>query len=107
MKPQRKIKTTANDKKGCTCIFAILLFGATEVEPDKQGCIDIATAFLADANMTKECVITGVAARIRVWKGYFQKDEESFNQIAENMIGFKFNEARRSKFLCSIIQPCY
>ena len=82
-------------KKDTRAFTRFFFSGATEVELDKQGRINIPTALLSYANITKECVIIGVATRIEIWakeawEGYFQEAEESFNEIAENMIGFEF-----------------
>lgn len=43
----------------------------------------------------KECVVLGVSNRIEIWakdawETYFNESEQSFNEIAENMIGFDF-----------------
>ena len=44
-------------------------------------------------NLIKECVILGVSSRIEIWskdlwEDYFAESEESFAEIAENMIDF-------------------
>ena len=94
-KLEEKLKELPMTKKDTRAFTRFFFSGATEVELDKQGRINIPTALLEYANITKECVIIGVATRIEVWakeawKGYFQEAEESFNEIAENMIGFEF-----------------
>jgi MraZ protein len=45
------------------------------------------------AKLEKECVILGVSNRIeiwskQIWEDYFSQSEDSFAEIAENMIGF-------------------
>jgi MraZ protein len=45
------------------------------------------------AKLEKECVIVGVSNRIEIWskhlwEDFFAESEESFAEIAENMIGF-------------------
>jgi MraZ protein len=45
------------------------------------------------AKLEKECVVLGVSNRIeiwskQIWEDYFLESEESFAEIAENMIGF-------------------
>ena len=94
-KLEEKLKELPMTKKDTRAFTRFFFSGATEVELDKQGRINIPTALLAYANIKKECVIIGVAVRIEVWakeawEGYFQEAEESFNEIAENMIGFEF-----------------
>ena len=69
--------------------------GATEVEIDKQGRINIPSTLIQHANLEKECVVVGVSSKIEIWskdawENYFSEAEESFDEIAENMIGFDF-----------------
>ena len=45
------------------------------------------------AKIEKECVVLGVSNRIEIWskeiwEDYFAESEDSFAEIAENMIGF-------------------
>ena len=94
-KLEEKLKGLQMTKKDTRAFTRFFFSGATEVELDKQGRINIPTALLSYANITKECVIIGVAVRIEIWakeawEGYFKEAEESFNEIAENMIGFEF-----------------
>jgi len=94
-KLEEKLKGLPMTKKETRAFTRFFFSGATEVELDKQGRINIPIALLSYANITKECVIIGVAARIEIWakeawEGYFQEAVESFNEIAENMIGFEF-----------------
>jgi MraZ protein len=74
--------------------FNRLVFSrATTCEFDKQGRINIPAPLLQYAKLEKECVILGVSNRIeiwskQIWEDYFSQSEESFAEIAENMIGF-------------------
>ena len=94
-KLEEKLNQLPMTKKDTRAFTRFFFSGATEVELDKQGRINIPTALLSYANITKECVVIGVAVRIEIWakeawEGYFQEAEESFSEIAENMIGFEF-----------------
>ena len=94
-KLEEKLKELPMTKKDTRAFVRFFFSGATEVEIDKQGRINIPTTLLSHAHITKECVIIGVAARIEIWareawEDYFKESEESFNEIAENMIGFDF-----------------
>ena len=67
--------------------------GATECELDKQGRVNIASSLLNYAKLEKECVVIGVSNRIElwskvIWEQYTEEQEDSFAEIAENMIGF-------------------
>ena len=45
------------------------------------------------AQLDKECIILGVSNRIEIWskslwEDYFTQSEDSFAELAENMVGF-------------------
>lgn len=66
------------------------LSGATLVEFDKTGRINIATPLIEYANILKECVIIGVGDRLEIWSQdgwneFFTKNEEDMSDIAENL----------------------
>ncbi|KGR84010.1 division/cell wall cluster transcriptional repressor MraZ [Lysinibacillus odysseyi] len=94
-KLEEKLKGLSMTKKDTRAFVRFFFSGATEVEIDKQGRINLPGTLLSHASITKECVIIGVATRIEIWakeawEDYFKESEESFNEIAENMIGFDF-----------------
>ena len=82
-------------KKDARAFARFFFSGATEVEVDKQGRINIPSTLLQHANLEKECVVVGVSTKIEIWAksawdSYFDEAKDSFNDIAENMIGFDF-----------------
>jgi MraZ protein len=88
-----KLKGLPLTKKDARAFTRFFFSGATESELDKQGRINIPTPLLTYAKLDKECVILGVSNRIeiwskQIWEEYFTQSEESFAEIAENMIGF-------------------
>ncbi|HYK73638.1 MAG TPA: division/cell wall cluster transcriptional repressor MraZ [Pseudoneobacillus sp.] len=88
-----KLKALPLTKKDARAFTRFFFSGATESEIDKQGRINIPTPLLQYAKLEKECVILGVSNRIeiwskQIWEDYFNESEESFAEIAENMIGF-------------------
>lgn len=88
-----KLKTLPLTKKDARAFTRFFFSGATESEIDKQGRINIPSPLLQYANLEKECVVLGVSSRIEIWskshwENYFSDSEESFAEIAENMIGF-------------------
>lgn len=94
-KLEEKLKALPMTKKDTRQFARFFFSGATEVEVDKQGRINIPTTLMQYANLTKECVIIGVSSRIEIWAkeawdSYFEESESSFNEIAENLIGFDF-----------------
>ncbi|MED4226097.1 division/cell wall cluster transcriptional repressor MraZ [Neobacillus cucumis] len=90
---EEKLKGLPLTKKDARAFTRFFFSGATESELDKQGRINIPTPLLQYAKLEKECVILGVSNRIeiwskQIWEDYFSQSEESFAEIAENMIGF-------------------
>ena len=90
---EEKLKGLPLTKKDARAFTRFFFSGATESELDKQGRINIPAPLLQYAKLEKECVILGVSNRIEIWskpiwEEYFNQSEESFAEIAENMIGF-------------------
>lgn len=94
-KLEEKLKNLPMTKKDARAFARFFFSGATEVEIDKQGRINIPSNLAGYAKLEKECVILGVSTKIEIWakelwEEYFNEAEESFNDIAENLIGFDF-----------------
>ncbi|MEH7011916.1 division/cell wall cluster transcriptional repressor MraZ [Neobacillus niacini] len=90
---EEKLKGLPLTKKDARAFTRFFFSGATESELDKQGRINIPAPLLQYAKLEKECVVLGVSNRIeiwskQIWENYFTESEESFAEIAENMIGF-------------------
>jgi len=90
---EEKLKALPLTKKDARSFTRFFFSGATECELDKQGRINIPSTLLQYAQLEKECVVLGVSNRIEIWskpiwEDYFAKSEESFTEIAENMIDF-------------------
>lgn len=86
-----KLKQLPLTKKDARAFTRFFFSGATECEIDKQGRINIASPLFQYAQLEKECVILGVSNRIEIWdkqewENYFSESEDSFAEIAENMI---------------------
>ena len=67
-----KLPFTKKDARNFTRFF---LSGASVVEFDKQGRINIATPLISYANLKKECVVVGVGDRLEIWS---ENDWNSF-----------------------------
>lgn len=94
-KLEEKLKELPMTKKDARAFARFFFSGAIEVEFDKQGRINISTTLLQYAKIEKECIVLGVSSRIEIWskdawEAYFEQSSESFNDIAENIIGFDF-----------------
>jgi len=90
---EEKLKSLPLTKKDARSFTRFFFSGASECDLDKQGRINIASPLLSYAKLEKECVVIGVSNRIEIWskeiwEEYFAESEESFSEIAENMIGF-------------------
>lgn len=92
-KLEEKLKELPVTKKDARAFTRFFFSGATEVEIDKQGRINIPNNLRSYAKMDKECIVLGVSNRLEIWakeawENYFEQSEDSFNDIAENMIDF-------------------
>ncbi|MDA1475652.1 division/cell wall cluster transcriptional repressor MraZ [Bacillus changyiensis] len=90
---EEKLKALPLTKKDARAFTRFFFSGATECELDKQGRINITSSLLSYAKLEKECVVIGVSNRIElwskeIWEQYVDEQEDSFAEIAENMIGF-------------------
>jgi MraZ protein len=88
-----KLKALPLTKKDARAFTRFFFSGAVECELDKQGRINLAAPLLQYAKLEKECVVIGVSNRIElwdkaIWDTYVTEQEDSFAEIAENMIGF-------------------
>ncbi|HEX6594835.1 MAG TPA: division/cell wall cluster transcriptional repressor MraZ [Bacillota bacterium] len=90
---EEKLKKLPITKKDARAFTRFFFSGAVECEVDKQGRINIPQPLRAYAALSKQCVIIGVSNRIELWslenwETYFNEAEESFADIAENLIDF-------------------
>ena len=74
----------------------IFLSGATILEFDKQGRINIPSTLIEFANLTKECIIIGVNNRIEIWSqdnwnNFIKVNEDNFSDIADNLFSSNIN----------------
>ncbi|MBC2372565.1 division/cell wall cluster transcriptional repressor MraZ [Listeria booriae] len=92
-KVEEKIQTLPLTKKDARSFTRFFFSGASECELDKQGRMNIPSNLTSYAALEKETVIVGVASRIEIWSksewdAFYVDAQESFADIAENMIGF-------------------
>jgi MraZ protein len=90
---EEKLKTLPLTKKDARAFTRFFFSGAVECELDKQGRVNLPASLIQYAKLEKECVILGVSNRFEIWskeiwEDYFSASEESFAEIAENMIDF-------------------
>ncbi|MFC4557010.1 division/cell wall cluster transcriptional repressor MraZ [Virgibacillus kekensis] len=90
---EEKLKKLPLTKKDARAFTRFFFSGAVECEVDKQGRINIPQPLRNYASLDKECVVIGVSNRIEFWanenwEDYFTDSEESFGEIAENLMDF-------------------
>jgi MraZ protein len=92
-KLENQLKNLPFTKKDARAFTRFFFSGATECELDKQGRVNIASPLREYAHLDKECVVIGVSNRVEIWsksiwEDYFAESEESFSEIAENIVDF-------------------
>lgn len=90
---EKKLKQLPLTKKDARSFTRFFFSGAVECEIDKQGRINIPQPLRNYAGLEKECVVIGVSSRVELWAKdtwdtYFNESEESFAEIAENLMDF-------------------
>lgn len=86
-----KLKTLPLTKNDARQFVRFLFSGATECEMDKQGRINLPPTLRQFAAIDKDAVVIGVSSRVEIWSkekwdSYVQIAEESFEDIAENIV---------------------
>lgn len=90
---QEKLKSLPVNRKDARAFVRFFYSAATECELDKQGRINLPQSLRVHADLTKACVIVGVANRFEIWSADRWADfsataEANFDDIAENLIDF-------------------
>ncbi len=90
---RREIKKITFNEKDARAFTRFFFSGAVECEIDKQGRINIPAPLRKFADLDKECIVIGVSNRIELWAkekwtDYVEESEESFADIAENLMDF-------------------
>lgn len=91
-----KLEAIPFTKKDARSFNRFFLSGATAVELDKQGRINITSPLVAYANLLKDCVVIGVGDRLEIWSknnwdGFFDNNKENLSDIAENLFSQDFD----------------
>jgi len=90
---EEKMKNLPLTKRDARKFMRLFFSGATQVEVDKQGRINIPQNLRTYAGLSKECTIIGVSSRIEIWDSeewsdFYTDSEENFEDIAEDLIDF-------------------
>ena len=70
-----KLESLPFTKKDARAFMRFFMSGATAVELDKQGRVNVPSPLVNYANLSKKCVIVGTGDRLEIW------DEEAFNEF--------------------------
>ena len=89
-----KLNSLPFTKKDARTFNRFFMSGATNVELDKQGRVNVTTPLIQYAELNKECVIIGTGDRLEIWSqeswnDFFNSTKDSMSDIAENL----FNES--------------
>ena len=89
-----KLNSLPFTKKDARTFNRFFMSGATNVELDKQGRVNISQPLTQYANLIKDCVIIGTGDRLEIWSqeswnSFFDSTKDSMSDIAENL----FNES--------------
>lgn len=90
---EEKMKNLPLTKRDARKFMRLFFSGATQVEVDKQGRINIPQNLRTYAGLSKDCTIIGVSSRIEIWDSeewsdFYTDSEENFEDIAEDLIDF-------------------
>ena len=86
----QKLETLPFTKKDARQFIRFFLSGATTVEFDKQGRVNIAQPLIDYAKIQKDCVIIGTSDRLEIWSSeawdeFFNSTKDNMSDIAENL----------------------
>lgn len=88
-----KLRQAPASVKGARDYLRVLLSGASDETPDKQGRVVLPAMLRSYAGLTKDLVIIGVGSRAEIWDAtawseYLAQNEENFaNQVEEVIPG--------------------
>ena len=85
-----ELQTITFTKKDARQFMRFFLSGATTVEFDKQGRINISSPLISYAGLKKECIIIGTGDRLEIWSSdnwndFFDSTKDNMSDIAENL----------------------
>lgn len=77
-------------KKDARQFMRFFLSGATTVEFDKQGRVNLQAPLISYAGLQKECVIIGTGDRLEIWSNdnwndFFNSTKDNMSDIAEGL----------------------
>ena len=97
-KLMQKVSSLQFTKKNVRAFERTFIGGASLIEFDKQGRINITSPLVHYANIKKECIIIGVSERLEIWSkeefdSYMKDNEDNLEEITENIFDCDIYEA--------------
>lgn len=91
---ESKLTSLPTTKKKARDYARLILSSAADLSFDKLGRINIPSHLSAIANLTKKCIVIGVGDYLEIWDEkkwleYNSSIEESFEDIAEDLVDFE------------------
>lgn len=85
-----KLNTLPFTKKDARSFMRFFLSGATAMELDKQGRINITSPLISYADLKKDCIVIGVGDRLEIWSNdkwneFYLGNKDALSDIAENL----------------------
>lgn len=92
---EEKMKTLPTTQADARAFVRVFFSGAVECEPDKQWRISIPQNLREHARINKDLYVLGVSTRVEiwakeVWEEYSSKVEDSYEVLAEKIVGIGF-----------------
>ena len=89
-----KLNSLPFTKKDARNFNRFFMSGATDVELDKQGRVNLPSPLISYASLLKDCVVIGTGDRLEIWSeeswnSFFNSTKDIMSDIAENL----FNES--------------
>lgn len=87
----QKLRTAPATDKRTRDYLRVLLSGAEDVVPDKQGRITVPGHLRTYANLDRDCTVIGAGDWLEIWstpawEAYLEQNEESFSETAEEVV---------------------
>ena len=96
-KISKKLNSLPFTKHDARSFMRFIFSGATAIEFDKQGRINITSPLISHADLKKECVIIGVGDRLEIWSSerwnnFYDTNKDNLSDIAETLFDSSFGE---------------
>lgn len=87
----RRLQAAPLSSKGARDYVRVLLSGASDELPDRQGRITVPPTLREYAGLTKECVVIGAGSRVEIWDAarwaeYLGPSEGAYADLSEEVV---------------------